>query len=1085
MRVLQIRFKNLNSLVNEWKIDMTDPAYVADGIFAITGPTGSGKSTILDAICLALYGRTPRLDRVNNSGNEIMSRLTCECFAEVTFETPAGRYRCHWSQRRARKKPDGALQPPKHEISDANTGAILHSQIKGVAEQVETITGMNFDRFTRSMLLAQGDFAAFLQADSDERAPILEQITGTEIYSEISKRVHERNRDEQERLRLLMAEIAGISILDPELEEEYIKDLGNYQNEEKQQSIKLKDTDEALTWHNTINALKEEICSLDKEETLLGKEIESFKPQKERLEQANRVALLDSKYATLTAIRTQKAEDEKSLGIAEAALPDLISVAEGLWDKLNNAVQNMEDTKDNLKKTQPLIRTIISLDQTIATHEKSCSESAESLKNDIKTIEENTQSQADLQKQLDQTEKKLENVNKYLAEHAKDEWLVGNLAGVQEQLNNLLSMHEEMVQGEEDIKKAAIELDQKSKILEDNRIISKAMDQNLKEAAQKTEREKDALKSLLGDRLLREYRTEKDNLLQKMAYIKQIAELEVYRAKLEDGVSCPLCGAKDHPYARGNVPVSDDTERRIAELTQLISQAEDIEAKISKLQEAGLAAQKDYDESEKRIVAAESDRKAAETVLTGKKDRLGKIEISFHNLKKEIITKLTPLGINEVPDVGIDSILTLLKKRLQDWQNNVNRKADIKDTISKHDSEIKRLEGIVDIQSKALADKQKKLEFQYTELANNKEERVKLFGDRIPGAEEAALNAAIENAEQAEKKARELHSKRQSDVTAAEARIAALKLGIKKRRPELDNLESDFVMSLQLLGIKDENQYNETVLPISLREELSQKTKELGDKQTDLLARQKDRQDRYDKELAKKITDLTIEEVRAQKSELEGSLKELRDSITTLKATLYNNDKSKKNRQEKQTGIEAQEKECLKWSNLHFMIGSADGKKYRNFAQGLTFDVMVGHANEQLQQLTDRYLLIRSSKNPLELEVIDNYQAGVNRSTKNLSGGEGFLVSLSLALGLSQMVSKKVRVDSLFLDEGFGTLDDESLSLALEALASYRQNGKVIGVISHVQALKDRISNQLQVIPQAGGISILSGPGCHLCGADD
>ncbi len=1081
MRVLQIRFKNLNSLVDEWKIDMTDPAYVSDGIFAITGPTGAGKSTILDAICLALYGRTPRLDRVNNSVNEIMSRLTSECFAEVTFETPAGHYRCHWSQRRARSKPDGALQSPKHEISEADSGVVLSSTIRGVADQIEAITGMNFERFTRSMLLAQGDFAAFLQADSDDRAPILEQITGTEIYSEISKRVHERQRDEQEQLRLLRAEVAGISILEPELEEKYIKDLDNYQIEEKQQSNKFKESDEALTWHDTINTLKDEICNLGEEDKLLKKEIDDFKPQKDRLEQANRVASLDGKFATLTAIRTQQAEDEEALRKAESALPEIISVADGLLDKLRNAEQNTINTKDSLRKTQPLIRTIIALDQTIAAQEKSCFESAESLKNDKKTIEENTQSQVDLQKQLSKTEKKLQNVIKYLAEHAKDEWLVGNLAGVQEQLNNLLSMHKEMVQSEEDIKKAAIVLEQKSIILEENQNKSNAMGKTLKEAAQKIMMEKDALNSLLGDRLLREYRNEKDNLFQKIAYLKQIAELEDYRAKLEDGVPCPLCGAKDHPYARGNVPVSDETEHRISELTKLISKAEGIEAKINKLQEAELAAQKDYDESEKRISTAESERKAAETALIGKKEGLGKIEKTLNELKQGIIIELTPLGINEFPDANLNSILLPLKKRLQDWQNYAKQKDEIGATISKNDNEIKRIEGIIDIQSKALAEKKKKLESQNAELTKNKEERCKLFGDRKPDAEEDSLNAAIVNAERAKKKARDLHSKHQSNITAAQARIASLKHSIEKRRPDLNNLESDFINSLQRLGIKDEKQFSETVLPISLREELSQKTKELGDKQTDLLARQKDRKNRYDKELAKKLTDLTIEEVRSQKSELEVSLKELRDNITALKAALQASDKSKRYRQDKQAGIEAQEKECLKWGNLHTLIGSADGKKYRNFAQGLTFDVMVGHANEQLQQLTDRYLLIRSGESPLELEVIDNYQAGVIRSTKNLSGGESFLVSLSLALGLSQMASKKVRVDSLFLDEGFGTLDDESLSLALEALASYQQNGKIIGVISHVQALKERISTQLQVIPQAGGKSTLIGPGCSLC----
>ena len=119
MRILKVRFKNLNSLVGEWEIDLTHPAFVSEGIFAIIGPTGAGKTTILDAICLALYGRTPRLQRITKNENEIMARQTGECFSEVTFETQAGRFRAHWSQRRARKKPDGELQSQKHEIADA------------------------------------------------------------------------------------------------------------------------------------------------------------------------------------------------------------------------------------------------------------------------------------------------------------------------------------------------------------------------------------------------------------------------------------------------------------------------------------------------------------------------------------------------------------------------------------------------------------------------------------------------------------------------------------------------------------------------------------------------------------------------------------------------------------------------------------------------------------------------------------------------------------------------------------------------------------------------------------------------------
>lgn len=159
------------------------------------------------------------------------------------------------------------------------------------------------------------------------------------------------------------------------------------------------------------------------------------------------------------------------------------------------------------------------------------------------------------------------------------------------------------------------------------------------------------------------------------------------------------------------------------------------------------------------------------------------------------------------------------------------------------------------------------------------------------------------------------------------------------------------------------------------------------------------------------------------------------------------------------------------------MIGSTDGKKFHNIAQGLIFEMMIAYANRQLRKMIDRYLLVHDPSLPLELNVIDNYQAGEIRSTKNLSGGESFIVSLALALGLSHMASRNVRVDSLFLDEGFGTLDEDALETALETLASLQQDGKLIGVISHVTALKERIGTQIQVIPETGGRSTLSGPG--------
>ncbi|HLP17722.1 MAG TPA: SbcC/MukB-like Walker B domain-containing protein, partial [Bacteroidota bacterium] len=175
---------------------------------------------------------------------------------------------------------------------------------------------------------------------------------------------------------------------------------------------------------------------------------------------------------------------------------------------------------------------------------------------------------------------------------------------------------------------------------------------------------------------------------------------------------------------------------------------------------------------------------------------------------------------------------------------------------------------------------------------------------------------------------------------------------------------------------------------------------------------------------------------------------------------------------------EQREREYRRWDALNELIGSANGKKFQKIAQAITFEMMVAQANSVLKKMSPRYFLICDRNTELEMNIVDTYQAGEIRSTKNLSGGESFIVSLSLALGLSHLASRNVRVDSLFLDEGFGTLDEDALDIALSTLGELQQEGKSIGVISHVGALKERIAAQIVVMPESGGRSTLSGPGC-------
>lgn len=1083
MRILQVRFKNLNSLAGEWQIDLTHPAFISDGIFAITGPTGAGKTTILDAICLSLYGRTPRLNKVTKSGNEIMSRQTGECFAEVTFETQTGRYRCHWSQHRAHKKPDGELQAQKHEIVNADSGEILESNIKGVAGQIESATGMDFDRFTRSMLLAQGGFAAFLQAGPDDRAPILEQITGTEIYSHISIRVHERQREEREKLNLIQAETAGIVILEPEQEIAFGEALKKRQKDEANLAAKSVDTGRAIAWLTNLNGLKKEIADLGDESSKQQSDIDAFKLDREKLNRALNAALLDGAYAILSTTRQQQTDDKEALKVEIEAFPELESKVEERAESLKSAELQTARVKEILNAATPTLQKVRSLDEKIADLQKAVAKGEEDCEKDSAKITADKLTKLKEQEKQSKAHATLNLVDGYLKKHARDEWLITGLAGVEEQLSGLRSRQSEIHQKESDHDNASNLLKQATKSLGDCQKQCGIRKLEMEDLSKQLQQGKDVLSHLLENRLLREYRAEKEALLRELTFLTKIAELEDHRAKLEDGKPCPLCGATEHPFAEGNVPIPDETEQKIEALTKLISEADDQETTIRKLEEANSLARKNLTDAERYEASAANEKKAAEKALAELKERLEKLSTEFAGYRQKVSERLLPLGITEIPEMDISSLLETLRARQKAWQAQVKEKADIEKQIANLNSEVKRLDAVIETQSSSLTEKREHLEAFKKDLATRSAERKALYGDKRPDDEELRLNNEVFDAEAAEKHVRERHNELLQKWNTAKAQVKSLKLRIDQRELALRKLETEFSAELAPIGFSNEEQFLAAILSSERRAELRTKAKELNERQTDLKARQKDRETRLATEMARKITEKSLEELEPQFKEYEKLLNESRDIIAGLKHKLNENTAAKERIKERQAAIDAQKKECCNWENLHELIGSADGKKYRNFAQGLTFELMIGHSNRQLQKMTDRYLLVRDDVQPLELNVVDNYQAGEIRSTKNLSGGESFIVSLSLALGLSNMASKNVRVDSLFLDEGFGTLDEEALDTALETLSGLQQDGKLIGVISHVPALKERINTQILVAPQTGGRSNISGPGCNSIGS--
>ena len=961
MRIHTIRLANLNALTGTWEIDLDHPAY-SDNIYALTGPTGAGKTTILDAISLALYGRTPRLARIGKTGNEIMSRHSGTCHAEITFSTRTGRYRSHWSQHRARRKAGGELQNPKHELADADSGELLATGLKDVAAAIERLTGMDYQRFTRAMLLAQGDFAAFLRAAPDERAPLLEQITGTEIYSRISIAVHERLRDALEQQRQLATETAGITPLDAATHTALTQESAALQKQLAALATRQQQTAAALARAQNIAELTAELARLDEQHTAHQAALARFAPERERLAAAQSAALLDADYARLDTLRRAQQQNRAALAALDEQAPALARTHETANQALTAASARVHSEKQRLAAAQPRWQQTRAYDHTLR-HQRE----------QLATLEQRAAAHTAAQTALAAAEK-------YAA--------------------------------------AARENSARADV-----------------ARKKTET---ALAAHLQGRLLREYRAEKDNILRELAYHQRIADLEQQRAHLHDGEPCPLCGATEHPYASELPAQPDDLTARLETLDTYIKRAETLGEQHENAQRALASAREKQQQTENTLA------------LAAEKARNSAVHAEQHAALQQ--THAQTLAARQA----------LL----------ANRDPDAEETAQQH--AIAEAEG-------AMEKARDTCQTAQTAAAANQQQRAQLHArlttqqQELQTAEQqfaAALGmcseiAAPSPAGRSPQRGRD--GEGVDDVPCA-PKISTFSIS--------DHPHSN-TSSRAATTFPDETAWQAARLPAATREALARQAAALDQQTLTLHTRQQDRAARLASLTAQSTDDPDTATLQARQEADEHTRQQHQQTLAANQHRLAEHKRASERLAAQQQAIAKQAAETRRWQNLHELIGAADGKKYRNYAQSLTFASVIAQANRQLVQLSDRYLLTADPARPLELNIIDNYQGGETRSAKNLSGGESFIVSLALALGLAQMSGENMQIDTLFLDEGFGTLDEETLDSALETLAQLRTHGKHIGIISHVAALTERIATRIQITPQNGGNSTISGPGCR------
>lgn len=1087
MKILNIKFKNINSLSGENQIDFTDPIFTTDGLFAITGKTGAGKSSILDAISLALYGKTPRVE-VTGSENAVMTRGEKDCYSEIIFEVAGRKWKSSWKQELNR---NGNLKPVVRTIADAND-KILTDQVRACDAKIVEILGLTFEQFTKVIMLAQGSFAAFLQADKNVKGELLEQITGTEIYAEISKTVFDRNRTEKEKLSKILIELEAIKILSDDEIKTLSEEIAGLEHEKKQADEQIKKIEVAKTWLTELQTLQQQINDAKLKMPDLEK---AEKTAQEDFEKAVN-SLLDVKAVQQAQESVFKAVRELDVKISEktdllnpifSSISNLESSMKGLSDKLEKQNTEFKNANKSLLEKQDwaiknkIYKELVSDYTAIENENKLLNIALQDLNNQKNTIAELTQ---DLNEKVDavnsateifiEKEKILTSKNEEL-EVKKSELadiVKGKeLSDLQSDLEIVISFGthiKNLIDTVTSIKKNEKEIDDLKKKLDDATQIRGNLSNQI-------EADKEASNNL-QDQI--------DLLEENIILTKTIQSLDEHRLNLKDGEACPLCGAIEHPFAIGNVPEMGEKEKDLSELKakhrDMLIALQNMDKKLTKLDSNNdnwlinrrkeennlLENQAKYSEILSEIltlqpnfsITDEEDKLAELTRIHAQKQNEYKQISGVIKNASDVEKQLKRLRDKEIPDLQQAKQTAERDKNSAETAKKIARQVldDKKDTLAKTQTNC-------DADSARFSEKLLRYNVENIEALKK---CLNNWNDNIAQTEELKTqivnleksislnNNTLENHKISLKNKQDeqqsIHNEKQKLV---EERNEIF--GEKSVDEEEDKLKSVFE-NAETAKLNAEKNKNE------VHTEVAKNKAVITEKENDFKAKEN-----------LKITEKTFDELQIEFAEKKKTADELSEKIGGNNQLLKTNENNLKTFGSKLKEREKQQDICRKWGALNELIGASDGKKYRNFAQALTFEHLISLSNLQLRKMSERYILKRTgdASNPFELSVIDNFQNSEERTAQNLSGGEKFIVSLSLALGLANMASKNMRIDTMFIDEGFGTLDADYLDLALNALANLQSEGKIIGVISHLTELKERIATHIEVVPSGNGHS--------------
>lgn len=1228
MRILAIRGRNLASLAGDFEVDFELPPLVEAGIFAITGPTGAGKSTLLDAVCLALYDEVPRIHGVKQTariGSEegitasdrrlLLRHGTAEANAEVDFLARDGhRYRATWSVKRARGRVDGKLQQSDLSLVRLSTGENISGRKTEIQQAIEAIIGLSFEQFTRGVLLAQGEFEAFIKAEPDKRAELLERLTGSEIYTRLGQKAWEKASAIKTRLDDIRRSIAALNGLDDVQRTAAEAELVAAETDLAVVQARLDDLQVAERWQTRHAELSRKLAVAQATEVSAREDFDGAKDRREQLKLAQRAFAFAAPVRELQLAISDEVEAALERDQTSARLGELeTSVSGAQAAEAAAAAAHAEVTAEaaslapDIEKAKALDRELADLDAKLTLLEADLGTKRQAAQTAEAEHASAVAAFAQAQSSLDDHAEWLGR-NAALAVLAEREVeLADELARFSQANDALAASQEKRVDVAATLAEAEDELSEAKLAVADAHLAYKtASEVRMAAEAQLPPELDQAALAAAANRLnaielkLRDYRHAEADLngakaalvaihsQQSEASAAYTGELQrernlaadlpvqegqfaearralalseaaadqathVLRDKLEDGQPCPVCGATEHTLTALDALLGDHLvahRKRVAELETTLAatnaelnavkaRTETLQRQIEVLAGEQRTRQSDVDAKQDHLASILSVLKAVclaadlpdevallEPALTERQaeiqSRLAEVTEKQQALAAarkaeedarsvlEVATARQATGAQILADCGaelaaldagigiadagrksaeaaLDRALqplcnwrqlehpsNWLREQAEQWRTRDEARASLAARLP----ELSEAEADARTGKATTSERRDAADLAVTETVGKRnhvgQQRSTLLSGEDVASVEARLSSTVTSAEQVLAQARQAREVATSALASEKALAAAAATRLTNTVAAVSRLQDSLKPRLAEAGLALE--VVEAVVAAG-QEALASEVEALAQldaarrEAAAILAKcQTDVADHEGQERPAMLAEALADAVAATKGALSAATDRKNDAALAVRQ----DDQVRLRTAELRSELERETSANDIWLKLADTIGDKEGKVFRRFAQGLTLDRLLEHANARLADLKPRYTLERGLGGDMLIQVIDNDMAGEVRGLQNLSGGERFLVSLALALGLAEMSSASgVRIESLFIDEGFGALDPASLGQAVALLEHLQASGRRVGVISHVEELKERIPVKIQVVPVSRGTSVL------------